>query len=168
MTAVPEPVTSLRPPLNRVEKRAITWWALQSFAFWGVLVAAGIAASIIWEGARPWLLLPIIGLSILLIVGTVLEPFWRYAVHRWETNDEAVYALNGWLVREWRVAPISRIQTVDAVRGPLEQMLGLATLRVTTASSKGEIRIGGLDYRVASEVAERLITITEKTPGDAT
>lgn len=168
MTSLPDPVNSLRPPHNRLEKRAIAWWALQSIAFWGLFVAVVITAFVFWEGARPWLLLPLIGLTILLIVGTVVEPLWRYAVHRWETNDEAVYALNGWLVREWRVAPISRIQTVDAVRGPLEQMLGLATLRVTTASSKGEIKIGGLDHRVASEIAERLITITEKTPGDAT
>lgn len=168
MTTVPEPVVKLRPPKYRIEKRAIAWWALQSFLFWGIFLGAAITASILWENTRSWLTLPIIGLSVILVVGVVVEPLWRYAVHRWETNDQAVYALTGWLVREWRVAPISRIQTVDAVRGPLEQMLGLSTLRVTTASSKGAINIGGLHKDVAAEIAERLTTITELTPGDAT
>jgi len=168
MNSIPETGIALRPPRNRIERRAITWWALQSLVFWGIILAAIIATQIFWEAARSWLIAPLVIVSVLLVVGTVVEPMWRYAVHRWETNDEAVYALSGWLVREWRVAPISRIQTVDAIRGPLEQMLGLATLRVTTASSKGAIDIGGLDKEVANEIAERLTTITEMTPGDAT
>lgn len=158
----------LRPPHNRIERRAIVWWALQSLVFWGVILGLLIAAYVIWEGTRSWLTLPIWVVGILTAVGVFVEPPWRYAIHRWETTGEAVYGLTGWLVREWRVAPISRIQTVDAVRGPLEQMLGLSTLRVTTASSKGAIDIGGLDKDVASEIAEKLTTITQLTPGDAT
>jgi membrane protein YdbS with pleckstrin-like domain len=60
------------------------------------------------------------------------------------------------------------VQTVDAVRGPLEQVLGLATLRVTTASSAGTISIVGLDRQVAADLAERLTLVVERTPGDAT
>lgn len=48
----------------------------------------------------------------------VVEPLWCYAVHGWEADDEAVYARSGWVVCEWRIAPIFRIQTVDTVRGP--------------------------------------------------
>lgn len=158
----------LRPPKHRVERRAIVWWTLQS-----VLVAAPVLVGLIiayslWEGARPWLIVLLIGAGVLAFAGIVVEPWWRFAVHRWEDTDEAVYALTGWFVREWRVAPLSRIQTVDAVRGPLEQMLGLSTLRVTTASSSGAINIGGLDKDVAEQAAERLTTIAQITPGDAT
>lgn len=158
----------LRPPRHRIDRRAILWWTLQSLARSGTLLIAAIAAYVLWEPARPWLVVVVAG-TILLTVATVLvEPWWRYSVHRWETTDDAVYGLSGWLVREWRVAPISRIQTVDAVRGPIEQMLGLSTLRVTTASSKGAIEIGGLNAEIAAEIAERLTEITQQTPGDAT
>nr|WP_249419816.1 PH domain-containing protein [Rhabdothermincola salaria] len=102
------------------------------------------------------------------VVATVVEPWWRLRVHRWEVTEEAVYALTGWWVLEWRVAPISRIQTVDTIRGPLEQVFGLATLRVTTASSAGAIDVVGLDDEVAARVAERLTAITQRTPDDAT
>lgn len=57
---------------------------------------------------------------------------------------------------------------MDALRGPLEQMLGLSTLRVTTASSYGAIDIGGLDQKTAARLAEELTEITQQIPGDAT
>lgn len=162
------PAVRLRPPHHRVERRAIVWWTLQGLAFAGPVLAAAIVAYVWWEDFRPWLVVVLVGAAVMTVVNVLVEPWWRYAVHRWEATDEAVYGLTGWVVREWRVAPISRIQTVDAVRGPIEQLLGLSTLRVTTASSEGAIDIGGLDADVAAEVAERLTTITEQTPGDAT
>ncbi|MGO2847203.1 MAG: PH domain-containing protein, partial [Microbacterium gubbeenense] len=77
-------------------------------------------------------------------------------------------ARHGWLVVEQRVAPTTRIQTVDAVRGPLEQIFGLSTLRVTTASSYGAIAIRGLDRHTAEEAAARLAAVAELAEGDAT
>lgn len=158
----------LRPPRHRVERRAILWWTLQSLLFGVPLLAATIVAHVLWGDAQPWLALTIVAAAVLLVVGVAVEPWWRYSVHRWEATDEAVYGLSGWLVQEWRVAPLARVQTVDAVRGPLEQMLGLATLRITTASSKGAVDIPGLDKDIADEVAQRLAVVTQQTPGDAT
>ncbi|MEV5824023.1 PH domain-containing protein [Spirillospora sp. NPDC052242] len=167
--AGPEPGTlALRPPRHRVERRAVAWWMLQSLVLSGPLLAGTITAYALWTSARPWLAALIAGAAVLLLAGLLVEPLWRYRVHRWETTDEAVYALTGWLVREWRVAPLSRVQTVDAVQGPLEQLLGLSTLRVTTASSRGAVDIGGLDRETAARTAERLSRIAQATPGDAT
>lgn len=163
-----ELAASLRSPRLRIERRAIWWWMLRALSRWGVLLAALVASSIIWSDAAVWLVAPIVGVSAILLAKLVVEPWWRYAIHRWEIGDHATYALTGWLVREWRVAPTSRIQTVDAVRGPFEQMLGLSTLRVTTASSSGAITISGLDSAVAHEAVTRLATVAEITPGDAT
>lgn len=79
-----------------------------------------------------------------------------------------MYVRTGFFRQEWRIAPMSRIQTVDTVRGPLEQLFRLATVTVTTASAKGAVRIAGLDHEVAAELARRLTRITRETPGDAT
>lgn len=159
---------SLRPPAHRVERRAIGWWMLQSLLFVGPILAAAIVAYVWWEVARPWLILAVIAASLFLLVTVAVEPLWRYRVHRWETTHEAVYARSGWLVREWRAAPLARVQTVDALRGPLEQLLGLSTLRVTTASSQGAIDIGGLDQKTAARLAEELTEATQQIPGDGT
>lgn len=164
----PAAVMTLRPPQHRVERRAIAWWMLQSVVVYGPILIGSVVAYLVWEAARPWMV-PVIALStVLLLVGVAVEPVWRYRVHRWETTDDAVYARSGWLVREWRAAPLARVQTVDAIQGPGEQLLGLSTLRVTTASSRGAIDIGGLDRATAARVADELTQTAQLTPGDAT
>ncbi|MGY2062628.1 PH domain-containing protein, partial [Nocardia gipuzkoensis] len=98
----------------------------------------------------------------------VVVPLWRYHVHRWEITDEAVYTRTGWITQESRVAPITRVQTVDTHRGPLERLLGLATVTVTTASSAGAVRITALDLAVADRTVTRLTEVAAAHRGDAT
>ena len=98
----------------------------------------------------------------------LVVPRLLYRIHRWEITDEAVYTLSGWLVREWRIAPISRVQTVDTQHGPLQQLLKLASVTVTTASAKGPVTIRGLAEEHAAELARVLTATTQATPGDAT
>lgn len=159
---------SLRNPHHRIEKRAVAWWMMRSALLWGVMVAALLFAFVTWEPARAWLVAPLAVVSVILVAKVAIEPLWRYRVHRWEVTEHATYAVTGWLVREWRVAPTSRIQTVDAVRGPIEQLLGLSTLRVTTASANGAVKVSGLDRKIAEETVTRLAMVAEVTEGDAT
>jgi len=162
------PSMRLRPPSLCVERRAIAWWMLRNTIACGIPLAALIVAATLWEPARVWLYAPIIAVVLVLLVKVAIEPWWRFRVHRWEITERATYAQSGWLVVERRVAPTTRIQTVDAVRGPLEQAFGLSTLRVTTASSYGAIAIRGLDRRTAEDAAARLTVVAELSEGDAT
>jgi uncharacterized protein len=130
-------------------------------------VVLGVLAFLI-EPARPWLLL---ALGILLLIGIpymIVMPLWRYRVHRWEVTEDAVYTRSGWLWQEWRIAPMSRIQTVDTARGPLEQAFRLSSVTVTTASAAGPLKIRGLDHQVATDLAEKLTEVTQANRGDAT
>ncbi|MEU1215821.1 PH domain-containing protein [Streptomyces sp. NPDC005791] len=163
-----EGAARLRPPRNAPARRAVGWWRAQ----WLLLTAApvavlGILGALI-APARFWLLMPAAVLGAVGLLGAVLFPLWWFRTHRWEVTDEAVYVSTGAVLRQWRIAPMSRIQTVDTVRGPLEQLFGLATVTVTTASAKGALRIEGLTHEAAAELAERLTRITQDTPGDAT
>jgi membrane protein YdbS with pleckstrin-like domain len=63
---------------------------------------------------------------------------------------------------------MSRIQTVDTERGPLQQLFGLSTVTVTTASAAGALRLAGLDHALADELVEQLTQITQAARGDAT
>lgn len=164
----PHATVRLREPRHRVERRALWWWVLRALVGWGTLLGALAVTWLLWEAARAWLVAPMVLVAVVLLARVFVEPTWRLSVHRWEITEQATYAVTGWVVREWRVAPTSRIQTVDAVRGPFEQMLGLATLRVTTASSSGAINISGLDKDTAQEAATRLATVAELSTGDAT
>ncbi|AOS62732.1 PH domain-containing protein [Actinoalloteichus hymeniacidonis] len=158
----------LQPPRHRIERRAIGWWALRALIAIAVLVGGLTTGYVLAEPARPWILPILIAVAGVGVAYLAIVPFWRYAVHRWEATEEAVYVRTGWFVREWRVAPISRVQTVDTVRGPLQQAFGLATVTVTTASAHGAMYLVGLDHRVAADLAKDLTRITQATPGDAT
>ena len=158
----------LRPPKNRVDPRAVRYWMTSEAIFNGVIaLVLGLLAFLI-APARPWLLL---ALAITMAIGIpymVIMPIWRYRVHRWEITEDAVYTRTGWLWQEWRIAPMSRIQTVDTKRGPLEQAYRLSSVTVTTASAAGPLKIAGLDHEVAADLAGKLTEVTQANRGDAT
>lgn len=158
----------LRPPHHRVDRRAVWWWSSRALAVTVLITAALVVPALIWEPPRFWFLLAAAVVGVLGLLVTVVMPQWRYRVHRWEVTGTAVYTSSGWLWQEWRVAPMSRIQTVDTARGPVQRAFGLSSVTVTTASAAGPISISGLDRDLAREVADQLTETTQATPGDAT
>jgi membrane protein YdbS with pleckstrin-like domain len=163
----------LRAPAHRVHRTAVWLWAVQGLVFWLILAAVVIVLSIVLPDDLPagvsvplaiarWLVVP------LTLLGVVVEPLWRYRVHRWEVTADAVYTLEGWLSRTWRIVPISRIQTVDTTRGPLQQLLGLASISVRTASHAGSTSIQQLAAPVAESVAHDLALRANAVHDEAT
>ncbi|WP_103535511.1 PH domain-containing protein [Streptomyces sp. SM11] len=158
----------LRPPRNTLNERAVGWWRVQWLLMTAVHVVPLAVLGALIGPARFWLLLSAAVLAVVGAATIVLFPLWWFRTHRWEVTEDAVYVRTGFFWQEWRIAPMSRIQTVDTVRGPLEQLFRLATVTVTTASAKGAVRIQGLDHEVAADLAGQLTRITRDTPGDAT
>ncbi|QKV74758.1 PH domain-containing protein [Amycolatopsis sp. Hca4] len=158
----------LRPPRHALDRRAIAWWRAQGALAFGPAVLVLAVLGVLLPPAAVWLLAPAVVLAVLGVAWCAVLPRWWFGVHRWEVTDTAVYVRAGFLWQEWRVAPLSRVQTVDTLRGPLQQRFGLATVTVTTASARGAVRLRGLDAEVAAEVAERLTERTDAIPGDAT
>lgn len=163
----------LRPPRHQVDPRCRLWWACQIGGLFGIPAIILFVVGLLIEPARLWLWLPAVVLAVVAVGGALVAPPVLMRIHRWEVTDQAVYARSGWLWQEWRAAPLSRVQTVDTERGPLQRMFGLATLTVTTASAKGPVRIEALDHAQAEEIAQRLTAITQQhanssDAGDAT
>jgi uncharacterized protein len=158
---------ALRPPAERVSPRAIRYWTVRALVGWLVVAGLQVAWIVTGSGGRGhWLALG--ATAVVAAVHLAVMPRWRYRVHRWEAAEHAVYTQSGWLDQERRIAPISRIQTVDSERGPLEQLFGLANVTVTTASAAGPLRIHGLDRETADRLVDRLTAAAEDLQGDAT
>ena len=158
---------ALRDPAERVSPRARSMGLLaallQSLTVLVVLVLVG--------DVLHWLPLPWWALALVVVVlaaYVAVVPRWRYAVHRWEVTDTAVYTQTGWWVLERRIAPLSRIQTVDHVEGALARLFGLATVTVTTASAAGALTIPGLDRARARALVDELTLKVDAVEGDAT
>lgn len=158
----------MRQPANQVNRKAILWWTLSDCAWYVVLLAGGVVSLVLTSPSPGWLLALVVAVAVVAVVDLGVVPRLRYRYHRWEATDQAVYVQHGVLFQEWRVAPLSRVQTVDTERGPLQQWLGLSTVTVTTASASGPLKIRGLAHEDATELVDHLTAITEATRGDAT
>ncbi|MDQ6934444.1 MAG: PH domain-containing protein [Actinomycetota bacterium] len=157
----------LRDPAHRVSPKARVLWTASALV--QVLVGAGVLflVSDLWN----WFPVPAwawIGYAVAAIAYLVAMPAIRYQVHRWEVSESAVYTQTGWLTRERRIAPMSRVQTVDFNQGPIGRLVGLASVTVTTASAAGPLQIHGLDRRLAEQLVDDLTRRTGAEAGDAT
>lgn len=158
----------LRPPRRRVSRSAIGYWAVRALLGWLLLIAIQVIIMVTAQDASDWHVVALVITGVIAAAHLVVMPRWRYHVHRWEAAPQAVYTQAGWFDQERRIAPISRIQTIDSERGPLEQLFGLANVTVTTASAAGPLKIHGLDRATAEQLVEELTTTTQATRGDAT
>ena len=163
---------TLADPAYPPSRRAPWAWAVGAAIPFLML----ILIQLMWIAVDPrgmWLHAAAAGMTVLGIVAfVVIAPLWRYRVHRWEislaSGPPAVYTRTGWITQERRIVPISRVQTVDTYRGPLDRLFGLANVTVTTASSAGAVRIEALDSDVADRVVAQLTDIAAIGAQDAT
>ena len=142
--------------------RAIRYWTARASAGWLVVATPQVVWLVMSAADRRWHVLALVLTAILAVAHVTVMPRWRYAVHRWETAPHAVYTQSGWFDQERRIAPISRIQTVDTERGPFEQLFGLSNVTVTTASAAGALEINGLDRAVADRLVDELTAATQE------
>jgi membrane protein YdbS with pleckstrin-like domain len=155
-------------PAHPPSRKAPWVWAIGAAVPWVVAVVA----QTVWfafDQRLAWLhAFVALGTALGAVISVGIVPLWRFRVHRWDLDSTAVYTRSGWLVQERRIAPISRVQTVDTYRGPLDRLFGLANVTVTTASSAGAVRIVALDADVADRVVGQLTDIAALGAEDAT
>jgi membrane protein YdbS with pleckstrin-like domain len=167
-SAVADPLLpGLRAPGNRVSRRAISYWTARAAASGAVVVAVELILAAVSGFPALWRAAVVVTAAFVAL-HAVIMPRWRYRVHRWEVTDEALYTRSGWFSVHWRIAPISRIQTIDSHRSVGERLFGLANVTATTASAAGPVRIHALDRGLADRLLDQLAVATGQTPGDAT
>ena len=173
MEAMSTAASPVRNPAWPLSRTAIGLWITQGVVASLVLGGAATAATLVIPasagGPLPALrwLLPLLAVGYA-VVAIGVRPWFRYRVHRWEVTQEAVYTLTGWLTRTWTLVPIARIQTVDVTRGVGQQLFGLASVVVLTASSQGTVHIPHLEADVAHRVADDLARRAEQVRDEAT
>jgi uncharacterized protein len=165
---------ALREPAHQVSPRAVGFWRLSALIgalVQSVFLLAAVASTYVIDGlsdVRQWLMTLCAGLFLLLVARVIWMPPLRFRIHRWEVTDTAIHTRSGWLSREERIAPLSRVQTVDSRQGAVMRYFKLSTITVTTASAAGPIEIACLDQEVARQVVADLTEYVGQSAGDAT
>jgi uncharacterized protein len=160
---------ALRAPVNLVSTRAPLYWLLSAIPGWLLLLAGEAGLALLTDTVT--IQMALVAAACTVVVAAVhlaVMPRWRYRVHRWEVTDEVAYTQFGWLTQERRLAPLSRVQTVDTRRGAFAQALGLADITITTASARGAITIQALDQEVAERTVAWLTDRAQLTTTDGT
>lgn len=129
------------------------YWGLQIAAISlvvGIFAAGALSATSLGARAAP------VVAGGLLVVGTVWVVL-RYQAWVYQLRADALYMERGVATHVRSLVPYVRIQHVDTSRGPLERTLGLSTLVVYTAGSRGaDVSIPGLTPEEADELQQRL------------
>jgi hypothetical protein len=108
------------------------------------------------------------GLALLIAVLGVVFAVLRYRIWGYEVRDDSLYLVRGVLTRRVSSVPFVRVQHVDTRRGPLERFVGLASVVVYTAGSRGaDITVPGLTPERATELRERLRDLATESEYDA-
>ncbi|WP_158057213.1 PH domain-containing protein [Halorussus halophilus] len=129
---------------------------------WGVgtLVTVTILAVVVAVADRFTLGVGLwVGLAVALLgllVGVVYVAL-KYRVWQFEVREDELYLERGVLTRVNTVVPFVRVQHVDTQRGPVERAVGLASIVVYTAGSRGaDVTIPGLTPERADDLQEQL------------
>jgi putative membrane protein len=114
---------------------------------------AGLAMIAVALALEP---LNFIAAGVLLLLAAMAPLRWHR--HRHALGEAAFYVRSGVLNHAIRIMPYENAQAIEVTRGPLQRLLGLATVRVDTAGAgTGGIRAVDLGGRDAVELAERLL-----------
>jgi len=128
-------------------------WAVR--VLFGVAVLGVLGGLAIGQTSLDPTLVPAVT-SVLTVLGLVWVHL-RYRVWSFRVREDALYLERGVVTNVKTVAPHVRIQHVDTSRGPLERALGLSTLVVYTAGSRGaDVSIPGLTTEEAADLQQRV------------
>ncbi|QDX41100.1 PH domain-containing protein [Salarchaeum sp. JOR-1] len=157
--------------MERLNPRVRIVWAVGALVT--ALVLGGIVAGVALfadTSALPWFT-PVYGVAASLLVGIIGVVFAvrRYRVFRFEVREDTLFLQRGVVTRVRTVVPYVRVQHVDTQRGPLERLVGLSSVVVYTAGSRGaDVSIPGLTPERADELQASLRELAiESEPEDA-
>jgi membrane protein YdbS with pleckstrin-like domain len=140
-------------------------WALSRLVL--AAVVAGIAAVVLSRLGRQ----PLVGVglgAVILLLG-VTHALLLYRSWGFVLDTDALELERGVLTQVETAVPFVRIQHVDTQRGPVDRLLGLSSVVVYTAGSRGaDVTIPGLAPGRARDLRNRLRDLAiESEPEDA-
>jgi membrane protein YdbS with pleckstrin-like domain len=136
--------------LGAIVRLAVFWTplclVLAGLAAYGLgLVVGGVVALVLWLAVA---------------LGAVWVPTLQFERWGYALDPRELVIQRGVLIRRVTAIPSHRIQHVDTHQGPLEQLFGLASLHIYTASGMGaDGVIPGLERKEADRLKDELMAV---------
>jgi len=95
--------------------------------------------------------------AVVILLAIWLLPRRRYQAWGYVRGEDELVVKHGLLVRQRTIVPFGRVQHTDVRQGPLQRMLGLATLVLSTAGTTGSaVKLPGLLHNEAEELRDHV------------
>lgn len=132
----------------------------------GSLLLAGIAGAVGYAADRV-ILLPAAATFVVAAVLATGHTLARYRVWWYTVGTDSLRLSRGVVTHVQTVVPYVRVQHVDVSRGPLERALGLSSVVVYTAGSRGaDVTVPGLSPDRADRLQQRLERLAIAAEGE--
>jgi uncharacterized protein len=160
MTLLDDPQSPPAPAEARTEHldpKVALLWQVNAALGWLFWIALACVVLLVLDRSPAWaaLLAPVAATYAMTV------PSRRYRHWTFRVDEVDVRVAHGWLWRTESVVLHSRIQHVDTRQGPVERMMGLATVVVFTAGSVGAmVGIPGLSAARAEELRDHLVRLS--------
>jgi len=147
---------------QKLDPRVVRIWSIAALIRNGILLVAGLVGGTLLHLYASLSLLIVIPIWLLLLLLLVLEagylPRRRYEATSYRIGNDVFEFCTGLVWTASVMIPISRIQHIDLLRGPLERHHGLASLNIHTAgTSNASQKVSGLEAGTAIAVRERIM-----------
>ena len=140
--------------MERLNPRVRIVWLVGALTSAAVLGVVLLAIDNFLVGIGRWVALAaFVGATVLGAVFVIL----RYRIWQFEVREDGLYIERGVVTRVKTIVPFVRVQHVDSQRGPVERAVGLGSVVVYTAGSRGaDVTIPGLTPERADDLQDRL------------
>jgi uncharacterized protein len=139
---------------------------------WRVMTTIGLLVPLtalsfigVFALGRPGLSAPVLAVVVMAVM-VGWYPRARWQRWRWRLTPLALELRYGVIVHTQESVPYFRIQQIDIAQGPLDRLLELATLQVTTASASGSVSLPGIPAEHAPEVRAELLARAAEAVAD--
>ena|GEM_PF-406101 len=160
----PEPTERLDDRERRLHPKVVlTWRIFGGIGLFFPLAGVSVMGAVFLDVVR-WL--PALIAAVIWILGVTWYPRARYQRWRWRLTNRALEMRYGVVVHRHEAVPYFRVQQIDIERGPVDRLLGLATLVVTTASASGSGSLPGIAEHEAPLVRQELLLRAAEAIGE--
>lgn len=153
---------------RRLASAALTAWRISAALMAGPPLAVGAIVAVVLLDRWAWVTVAAAILAFVVVVGWLQS--LRHARWRWQLTDQTLNLRHGVLTHVQESVPYFRIQQIDLAQGPVDRLLGLSTMQVTTASASGSVTIPGIRAEDAPAIRIELLRRTSEAvsrhPGD--
>lgn len=149
-------------PLNPLERGQLHVLRVRAVVRSGILIAAALALALLGGAFIPpelfawrWVLVGAVALLALWMTAFAPQRHWRHWGYAFTGSE--LHVAYGWLTKVHAIVPVSRVQHIDVMQGPVERAFGVARLVLFTAgTSLNVVPLPGISRATAEEIRDSI------------